>query len=248
MRHQAKTSLIAAVSALGLMASADMAAAGQTGGAESWNGLYFGGNLGYGDANFGGIFDNTDGGADLSKLNAGGFIGGVHVGFNRVIKSNASGAPYSGILIGIEGDLTFGDMDDKENVIITPQDFIRAEIDMLASIRARLGVIFDPLMVFVTGGVAFNSGEYFGLDGNVPLGQTVNFSNTGGVVGGGVEFAAFDFAILRLEGLYYFFGDKKDFNNLAGTGEVGDFGKMENVFVVRAGVSIPLSKLFGAMN
>ena len=68
------------------------------------------------------------------------------------------------------------------------------------------------------------------------------------MVGGGIEFAGFDFANIRIEGLYYIFDDRKNTATLSPTSEPGDFVRFKDAFVVRAGVSIALNQLLGPGN
>jgi outer membrane immunogenic protein len=85
------------------------------------------------------------------------------------------------LVLGIEGDIT-----DLDNV------------DTLVSIRGRLGYAIGPTLLYGTGGVAFfGEGDVFDED-----------SDTGYVVGGGLERKLTRNVSLGVEGLYYSFEDE----------------------------------------
>jgi outer membrane immunogenic protein len=112
------------------------------------------------------------------------FLGGVHAGYNW-----QKDGP---LVLGIEGDVSFGD-----------------DIEYLASIRGRLGFAFDNLLIYGTGGVAFlGLDDEFGDDDSL----------TGWVAGLGADYKLSSNVSVGLEGLYYSFdsddsdsGDDDDF-------------------------------------
>ena len=124
---------------------------------------------------------------------------------------------------------------------------ISGGVDLLASVRARLGVAVDNSLVYVTGGIAIPDAEYTAIT-TAGVGS-VDFTDIGGVVGGGIEFAPIDWLSVRGEGLYYIFDDRRDTSGIVGEtgGDVntGDFAEFDNAFVVRVGVSIHLSGILG---
>jgi outer membrane immunogenic protein len=81
-------------------------------------------------------------------------------------------------LVGLEGDLDYLDDDDTE---------------YLGTIRARLGLTRGPMLAYVTGGAAFI--EFDDIDD----------TDTGYVVGGGLEYKLRDNWSVGAEGLYYGF-------------------------------------------
>lgn len=240
-----KKKLVTGVSALALLAFVGTAEPAKAGG--EFAGFYVGGHAGYGDADFSGIFDSTDAGETLNDLDVDGFVGGVHAGFNYMLGDTAG--MFNGLLVGLEVDASFAGMSDRVNVDFGNPDTFQAEIDVLASVRGRVGVVVDQFLLFATGGVAFVNGTYTAFDDAPPTQQSREFTEVGGVVGGGIEFGGFDIMNIRIEALYYIF-DARDsnFNNFAGTGEVADFAKLNDAFVIRAGVSIPLDRFFGGAN
>jgi outer membrane immunogenic protein len=162
----------------------------------SWSGFYFGVNAGVG-------FDDNeycvlkeipvsaepDNGGDEQRLvestrkecedgdNI--FLGGLHAGYNW----QKDGA----LLLGIEGDISFGD-----------------DIDYLASIRGRLGLALDQLLIYGTGGVAF-----MGVDDAFNDSDTL----TGWVAGLGAEYKLSANLSAGVEGLYYSFDEDSAYSD-----------------------------------
>jgi outer membrane immunogenic protein len=164
-----------------------------------WSGLYVGGNLGGAfDANKLG-FSDLSAAQDLSfssQNNDSKFLGGVHAGYDF---------QPGGIMFGVEGDSDFGD-----------------NINYLASIRGRLGVPIGPVLIYGTGGAAFEGAhEQFAV--NSTAGGVSTFSRhvnkTGWTVGGGVETYIMPALSIGAEGLWYDLGrDTVDLTTPPGTG------------------------------
>ena len=218
-----------------------------------WTGFYIGGHVGYGEADY-------DGGRDLESdpfladdLDLHDLAYGGHVGFNYQFDQSVGGE--GNLVVGIEGDVTFIDWNDS-NLADTeppPEEGIFGDVDLLASIRARLGIAVDRSLVYVTGGIAIPDADYTvaeeisGSPDFIAFGS-IDFDDIGVVVGGGIEFAATDWLSVRLEGLYYIFDDRHDTRGIiADTLVTDDFIEFDDAFVVRAGVSIHLGGLLGAM-
>jgi outer membrane immunogenic protein len=170
----------------------------------TWAGFYVGGH-------FGGGFEDDycvveeqrdekkDGGGDKEECFDGDtfFLGGVHAGYNW-----QKDGPW---IFGVEADISFGD-----------------DIDYLASIRARLGVAYDALLIYATGGAAF-----IGFDNGI--GDSDN--DTGWVAGLGADYKVAQNMSVGLEGLYYMFDEDAYDND-------NDF------WVVRARVSYHLNEAY----
>jgi len=88
----------------------------------------------------------------------------------------------SNIVIGVEGDVSY--LDDEN-------------IEYLATVRGRLGYAFGPRLAYVTGGAAF-----IGFDDELSSGDD---SDTGYVVGGGLEHKLRENLSIGAEALYYGF-------------------------------------------
>jgi outer membrane immunogenic protein len=125
------------------------------------------------------------------------FLGGVHAGYNW-----QKHGPW---IFGVEADISFGD-----------------DIDYLASIRGRLGVAYDALLIYATGGAAFIGVEDFFGDSD---------NDTGWVAGLGADYKVAQNISVGLEGLYYDFDED-------------DFGNDNNFWVVRARLSYHLNEAY----
>jgi outer membrane immunogenic protein len=107
------------------------------------------------------------------------FLGGVHAGYNWQKDGN--------LVLGIEGDISFGD-----------------DIDYLASIRARAGLALDQLLIYGTGGVAF-----LGVEDEFNDSDTL----TGWVAGLGAEYKLSSNLSAGVEGLYYSFDEDSAYSD-----------------------------------
>lgn len=210
-------------------------------------GVYVGAHAGYGEADFSGVYDNASGQiGSLGNLDLNGFAAGFHLGFNHLIPSGREG--IDALLLGIEGDVTFMDWDDTLPHPSGTIAGVEGELDLLASVRGRIGIVRDQAVIYATGGVAFKDAQFNVLSGLQPGGSR-DLDDIGGVVGGGIEFAPRDNAavLFRVEGLYYFFDDKVTFTGSElGDADPGDVVEFEDAFVVRAGLTIPMGRVRSA--
>lgn len=167
----------------------------------SWAGGYFGGQIGYGwgksrftDPNFSG------------DLKPDGFLGGLYAGYNFDVGNN--------VILGVDGDITYNNLKDSESEDFGGGIFAGAETKLRWSgaVRARAGYAVDRFLPYIAGGVAFgsvkNSG-YFDL-GTDYFSASQSKTLTGWTAGAGVDYAATDNIIVRLEYRYTDYG-RKDF-------------------------------------
>ena len=141
----------------------------------TWTGFYAGVNAGWGWRDnerepviLGGavpgtlLFDSED---------DGGFVGGAQIGYNYQIGS---------FVVGVEADIQWADTDNGVYVAflpagaprtLLPRTFDNNLSDWVGTGRRRLGVAFDRVLVYGTGGLAYSD------------------DNTGWTLGGGVEWA-----------------------------------------------------------
>ena len=129
------------------------------------------------------------------SIDSNGFLIGGTLGYN---------VQYGSFVFGVEGDISYTDNDESTvqsnpitfgaNAPGTLRNTFRQEMEYLARIRGRVGVAFDRVMVYGTGGAAFasiNSTADFSSPG---LGPTQFFGSrdetvSGYTIGGGVEWA-----------------------------------------------------------
>jgi outer membrane immunogenic protein len=141
----------------------------------NWTGLYVGLNAGYGFSREG---------------DANGFVGGGQIGYNW----QASGSPF---VFGLEADFQGNDQDTSVTVGAATAT---ARIRSFGTVRGRIGYAWDRVMVYGTGGFAYQNS-------NVDLtvaGVTASSSgyDSGYAIGGGIEWAVWDRMSLAAEYLY----------------------------------------------
>ena len=190
--------------------------------AFTWTGFYVGGQVGYefGTSNafaYDAAFGN---GLAANSSSKDGVIGGAHVGYLFSTQS----LPVLGSLAGANGGFgigtggVFGIEGDVDGTSAKANYFLgniqnNADERIQGSVRGRLGIAFDRVLVYGTGGVAF--GDLRNTYVNTFTGATDSFSHTrvGYTVGGGVEYAFTNNLSLRAEYRYTDFGRFTD--NLA---------------------------------
>jgi outer membrane immunogenic protein len=174
----------------------------------TWTGFYIGGQVGgawgTGGNRFHAFDPDTNTFVDTSFGGTpSGVIGGGHVGFDYQIPG-WNWFSSSGVVIGVEGTVD-GTSLSKTTVVTFPGDFgggtlsAHTSADIQGSIRGRLGIAWDRVLIYGTGGVAFagvNSDlSLSGVDTRVvpfvPFFASRSRSNsrTGWTVGGGIEYA-----------------------------------------------------------
>lgn len=198
-----------------------------------WTGFYVGGQIGYGEANYDGVFDsgeaNPNNRAFANDLDLSGVVGGVHVGYNL---------QRGNFVFGIEGDFNWTDWSDKvTDAAAGATDFVTGDVEYLATVRGRIGLAMDRSLFYVTAGVAFADSEYTAFNGGNATSGSLDFDDVGFVVGGGVEYALTDKLSLRVQGLYYHFDDRKDGSQLNTDSDAGDFAKFDDAYSVTVGLS-----------
>ena len=120
----------------------------------------------------------------------------MHAGFNYQL---------GGIVLGIEGDAEALNSRSRFDGIGLSA---RASQDWQGSARARLGLAFDRLMVYGTGGVSFTEYERRVFAPGA-LSERLTSARTGWNVGAGVNFAFTDHLILGAEYRYTDFGQNR---------------------------------------
>jgi outer membrane immunogenic protein len=160
---------------------------------DNWSGIYFGGFGGY---SFG---DNDTVGA-VGDADWSGFLGGPLGGFNIEL-GHTFGGVFEGcdFVIGIEGDVGFGEVDGRDGVV---NDI---DLEPNGHIRARLGHPLDDIapfdgmkiMPFVAGGLAIAD-----VDMRIPGLGVDSHTHFGFSIGGGVDLKLTDNIIVRGEYLF----------------------------------------------
>lgn len=157
--------------------------------AFSWTGFYAGVQTGYawGDAEVAGPFVGDDYDVD-------GWLLGGFAGFNFEISS---------FVAGIEADLEWVNAD-GDNAVGS-----ETELNWQGSLRGRLGVALDRVLLYGTGGLAIADVDAtFAADPAGPVaGVSTSGTELGWTVGAGVDFAVTDQIFVRGEYRYTDFGE-----------------------------------------
>ncbi len=175
----------------------------------TWSGPYVGGFVGYADRNV-----DQSGGATFSND---GFIGGVYTGFN---------VQNDNLVYGIEGDVGGANVDGGGFNAAAGLP-VAGDAGAFGSVRARLGVAYDPFMFFATGGAAVANNE-------LTLGG-VSDSNThwGWTLGAGIEAFVTDNITSRVEYRYSDY-ESQDYN----LGNNVEFSSGFDEHSIRAGLAL----------
>ena len=201
-----------------------------------WGGLYAGLHAGWGwsdvDYSIEGDFVDAQTPFDGFSVDADGPVAGAQAGFNYQIDS---------FLLGLEADISWAGIDGDFRGVDLPDDpyFFNAdsEIDWLASLRGRAGLIWEQFLFYGTGGIAFTNVDtkvVSDWSGNIEN-YNDSTSHMGWVVGGGVEMMLTNNITGRLEFLHYEFDDDGFFAD-GGYDLDGDLDL--DMDVIRAGINV----------
>ncbi|MFD1792854.1 outer membrane protein [Ochrobactrum teleogrylli] len=190
----------------------------------NWSGGYIGGQVGYG---FGKAKFSEN--AKVDNTRPRGFLGGIYAGYNFDIGSN--------LILGIDGDFSGSKIDGTGSATSdsTVDGRLKTNLRWSGAIRPRVGYAIDRFLPYIAGGVAFGN-----IKDNVSLNNPTSatqrtFSQqktkTGWTIGGGVDYAATDNVILRVEYRYTDFRNRNlEFGN-------GDFKQKLTTNDIRLGVA-----------
>jgi outer membrane immunogenic protein len=193
----------------------------------NWGGFYVGGHVGWGRTRFSGTWFGDSNTVGIPSERPSGILGGVQAGYNVPLNNT--------FLVGFEGDVSFLNWksDTFLNTVSDDGDTLSAKLNLLASLRGRLGITFDRALLYATGGVGYAHGKVTAFDAGGPTTFEDGFSKWGGVVGGGFEYAFTNNLIGRVEGLYYFF---KHTTNFVGPSDSA-VAEIKDAGVIRVGLS-----------
>lgn len=169
----------------------------------NWSGAYIGGQIGsswqkakyFHDID--GLMSHTSG-----TKNKNSFIGGVYAGYNFDIGNN--------VILGADLDFAKGFKAQKNTLRYGSTGLSQStELDWSGAARARMGYTLDRFMPYLAGGVAFGNVKSSYHNSQDDESGSKSKVRTGWTVGGGVDYAATDNVILRLEYRYTDFGKQK---------------------------------------
>jgi outer membrane immunogenic protein len=164
----------------------------------TWTGVYVGGQIGYqwGQSQNVQLYEVDDPAdfEDLLSHNDSGVVGGAHVGYNWQM---------SQFVFGLEGDV---DGSSYEGSSIFDGDITEStRIGIEGSIRGRVGVAWDRVLIYGTGGVAFASIDNSSTEG--PFEASSSTGRAGWTAGGGIEYAIDNNWSIRAEYRYTDYGN-----------------------------------------
>ena len=163
----------------------------------TWTGFYIG-------THSGGLFvDNkirTRGNAALNRQNVatgrrpaeistedGAYFSGVQAGYN---------VQFNSFVVGVEADISYADVETFEGFqgVGGNRSFFRQDLDFFGTARGRVGVAFDQVLLYATGGLAYadftNRVAFLRAgDGAFQFTGRRDETDYGYTVGGGIEFA-----------------------------------------------------------
>ena len=146
------------------------------------------------------------------------FAGGLHAGYNwNFAPAWVAGAEADVSLTHAVGNVTVAPWIAPTGAITAPASMTRinSKLTSMSSLRARFGLLLQPtLLAYATGGPAWARIDYTANNGNGVAGATAYTTDaaaaktqTGYVLGAGLEWAVTGKWLLRGEYLYYRFND-----------------------------------------
>lgn len=197
--------------------------------AFSWTGIYLGTEVGYGESHTDSVrvvANNSFPVGFSDTTNFHGALGGVDLGANY---------QWNWLVLGVEGDWQ-GSMISGTAQVFSPifagrfTDQSR-ETNWISTVTGRIGLAWDHWLVYGKGGGAWRrinesaSNVTFSPAGVVLSNATVNAATESGyVVGGGVEWAASDLVSVKLEYDWYNFGTQASSGGVCLAGGCGGPG------------------------
>ena len=159
-----------------------------------WTGFYIGAHTGYSRGSSNAVL--SDPASTATRNSFGGAIGGVQAGYNVRLPS--------GMLLGVEADITFPNYLTSNSVVsslATARSALTEQWDYVATARGRVGYATGPWLAYATGGLAW-AGERFLNSPAVGSDEKILNTRLGWAAGGGVEYAFAPHWSARLEYLY----------------------------------------------
>jgi outer membrane immunogenic protein len=178
----------------------------------TWTGLYIGGQVGYAwGSDPIDVVDVLGGPNAFFNDKPNGVLGGAHVGFNLQIPS-WNWVSSSGVVIGLEGTVDGSSLTGTRTSVTGVTMRIRTETQ--GSLRARIGVAWDRLLIYGTGGAAFaGQDDTYTTVFGTPffINEKDSKTRTGWTVGGGFDYALTNNWSVGVEYRYSDFGRTTDF-------------------------------------
>ena len=191
----------------------------------TWTGFYMGVQAGYGWGTTDAVSsDFALGTTEAFSYGTGGFLGGLHAGYNWQVNRN--------LVVGVESDIELADI--TGSGISSLGNAHHTSIDWLGSVRGRIGFAADSTLFYLTGGLAYGgvSIDRSAGAGFAPFASSTGL-NTGWTLGGGIEHAFSRNITARIEYRYTDLGSVSWTNSAVG---VADHSEVTH-HAIRAGLS-----------
>lgn len=157
------------------------------------------------------------------SLHSAGVLGGAQAGYNYAFGGFGRFGGFGGFgigaipVIGVEADIDGSSIKSSTALDAFAQGFpdgsaayvgVGSNINYFGTVRGRLGIAFDRLLVYGTGGFAYADTDSYVTSPYYGVSARKNNFHTGIAYGGGVEFALTNNLLLRAEYLHYDFNKK----------------------------------------
>jgi outer membrane immunogenic protein len=198
----------------------------------TWTGFYVGGNIGGAEAHSSITNDPASSSPWLvgqANADRGSVIGGLQAGLNYQIYN---------VVLGIEGDIGWASLSRSVAALSLAGpgfDTYSSKLDTLGTVRGRVGLAFDRLLVYGTGGAAFANLKDQLVDTAAHFTASPNSSVTGWTAGGGIEYAFADHWTAKAEYLHVGFPDRTAFSSIAALGYAFTF--KDSLDIGRVGIN-----------
>src|SRR3977135_2379342 len=146
-----------------------------------WTGFYIGAHAGYSRGGSTLVWSDPAASAPSSVFS--GMIGGVQAGYNYRFPS--------GLLLGVEADITFPNYLTSNSVVsslATARSAVAEKWDYVGTARGRVGYATGPWLVYATGGLAWAGERFLNSPATGSEEKTLN-TRLGWAAGAGVEYA-----------------------------------------------------------
>jgi outer membrane immunogenic protein len=192
--------------------------------ANTWAGFYLGAQVGYGWSKSDGTGFNAAGLA-IVNINSKpkGIFGGLHAGYNW---------QRGALVYGVDVDAEISGVNKNEFATTG----FKNDGTWRGSARLRMGYAFDPVLLYVTGGLAVRDRQFTVTNGAGAFFNAAN-NNFGWTLGAGAEFAVNNNWSVRAEYRYSDFGISKTGGLPAAFAPLASFKLNETDHAVRVGVS-----------
>jgi outer membrane immunogenic protein len=166
---------------------------------HTWTGFYVGAQLGYGWGDSTLTVNDDPLLADVFlDFDPRGLLGGIHVGYDKQMQS--------GVVVGIEGDLSYANLNGDGAFNLVPEITGESDLNWGGSVRGRVGYALERFLPYITGGVAFGDYEHHLFDALTGDESHKSHTYVGWTVGAGVEYAFIENWTTRVEYRYTDFG------------------------------------------